>query len=147
MNHASALATDGSLNDGMANPDGLIYDYRPDLENLTNPRVLKPWILPSGNEFIKNPNNKHERPLEDLDIDVPYAQSSFDDDKWESVTLPHDWAIAGPFVTQPDYQYAGMGRLPSQGVGWYRRTIDLPSVEKTQSYSLEFDGAMSYAMV
>ena len=30
--------------------------------------------------------------------DVPEAtQTNFDDSKWETVTIPHDWAIFGPF--------------------------------------------------
>ncbi|MDI6402252.1 beta-galactosidase GalB, partial [Balneolaceae bacterium ANBcel3] len=41
----------------------------------------------------------------------------------------------------------GMGRLPSPGVGWYRRTLDIPESDEGRSVFLEVDGAMSYAMV
>ncbi|HSF90402.1 MAG TPA: hypothetical protein VLA46_13355, partial [Saprospiraceae bacterium] len=29
-------------------------------------------------------------------------QKDFDDSKWQSVTIPHDWAIAGPFIPEGD---------------------------------------------
>ena len=47
-------------------------------------------------------------------------QSGFDDSSWQAVRLPHDWAIAGPF----DANVSGStGKLPWQGVGWYRKTF------------------------
>ena len=30
--------------------------------------------------------------------------TTFDDSKWQSVTVPHDWAIYGPFSAQNDKQ-------------------------------------------
>lgn len=144
-----------SINDGwrfyrwQSNPDGIVYDHRPDTENLTDVTVLKPWILPSGNEFIANPADRHSRPNNEPAIDLPYAKASFDDSDWQTVNLPHDWAIAGPFVTDPNYEYAGMGRLPSQGIGWYRRSVTVSKADLAmeQSMYLDFDGAMSYSMV
>lgn len=130
------------------NPDGIIYDYRPDLENLTNiQQVLKPWILPSANAFIADAADRYERPEDDPVIDVPYLTASFDDAGWETVDLPHDWAIAGPFNTDPEWPYSGMGRLPSEGVGWYRRSLQVTDAELELSTFLKFDGAMSYTMV
>lgn len=131
------------------NPDGIIYDHRADTENLTDVTVLKPWILPSGNEFISDAANRHKRPVEDPEIELPYAEVSYDDGDWQTVSVPHDWAIAGPFVTDPNYEYAGMGRLPSQGIGWYRRSIAVSKADLLAGHSvfLEFEGAMSYAMI
>lgn len=145
----TSINSDWKFHRWESNPDGIVYDHRPDTENLTDLTVLKPWILPSGNEFIQDPADRHVRPDNEPDIDVPYLEASFDDSDWETVTLPHDWAIAGPFVTDPDYEYAGMGRLPSQGIGWYRRNIDVSQADLAMGRSifLEFDGAMSYAMV
>lgn len=40
-----------------------------------------------------------------------------------------------------------MGRLPSQGVAWYRKKIDIPTADKGKIIYLDIDGAMSYAMV
>ena len=65
-------------------------------------------------------------------------QPSFDDSRWQQVSVPHDWAITGPFgsefdlqnvaVTQNGEQEATLktgrtGGLPYIGVGWYRTTF------------------------
>lgn len=156
-NATSAARERISLNSGWrfkrweTNPDGLTYDVRPDQVNLTL-RVLKPWILPSANEFIVNTSSKYQQPAsEPPGGNVSFLQRSFDDSNWDSVTLPHDWAVAGPFYTDPDDPVVGgsMGRLPVQGVGWYRRNISWTQqeAESGRLASLEVDGAMSYAIV
>lgn len=108
-------------------------------------RVLKPWILPSGNAFIKDPTRRHRRPAGDPGGDVSFVQASFDDSDWPSVDLPHDWAITGPFIT--DGPYGGMGRLPNWGIGWYRKQLQIPASDRDRSVFLDIDGAMSYASV
>lgn len=92
--------------------------------------------------------------------DVPEAMSpDFDDRKWEQVTIPHDWAIYGPFSRDNDLQNVAItqnfetqasvktgrtGGLPYVGVGWYRTTFSAPAGQRV---TLEFDGAMSEARV
>ncbi|HEV2479112.1 MAG TPA: hypothetical protein VGS79_05600, partial [Puia sp.] len=61
-------------------PDSLIYDQRPRVTDrndnkvadtraaesavgTTSENVLKPWILPSANDFIKDPAKRHTRPV------------------------------------------------------------------------------------
>jgi beta-galactosidase len=61
------------------------------------------------------------------------------------VDLPHDWAIEGPFLV--DGPHGGMGRLPSWGVAWYRKKLDIPATDRDKSIFLDVDGAMSYASV
>lgn len=131
------------------NPDGIVYDHRPDLENVTDAAVLRPWILPSGNDYIANPADRHEAPQDPPpDQDVPYISASFDDGEWESVRLPHDWAVNGPFYTEDDPPVGGgMGRLPVQGVGWYRRRLSFGPQDGGRSVYLDVEGAMSYAVV
>lgn len=75
---------------------------------------------------------------------------------WERVTVPHDWAIAGPFDKEIDKQVVAIvengekkagektgrtGSLPFIGEGEYRRTVTIPS--GTGYASLVFDGVMS----
>lgn len=130
------------------NPDGIIYDQRKDLENLTDVETLKPWILPSANDFINDPAGHHKTPGQQPSTDVAYVHESFDDSEWEAVTLPHDWAIDGPFYTEEDPIIGGgMGRLPVHGVGWYRRTLEVTAKDEGKQIYLDVDGAMSYAMV
>jgi len=127
--------------------DGKDADARPDaaVKTAANRPVLKPWILPSANPLIADPAKHHARPVMPPGVDVAFADSDFDDSAWQSVTLPHDWAIAGPFIAEGPY--GGMGRLPSWGIGWYRRTLDIPASSAGRSVFLDVDGAMSYASV
>ena len=92
--------------------------------------------------------------------DVENAQDvGYDDSSWQNVTVPHDWAIYGPFSRDNDLQYKAViengetratwktgrtGGLPYEGVGWYRTTFDASRSGRT---TLIFDGAMSEAHV
>jgi beta-galactosidase len=40
-----------------------------------------------------------------------------------------------------------MGRLPSGGIGWYRKDLDIPASDEGRSIFLDVEGAMSYAAV
>ncbi len=90
-------------------------------------------------------------------------QVSFNDTKWQTVTIPHDWAIYGPFssdydlqkvaVTQNGEKHATLktgrtGGLPYVGIGWYRRHLEMKGFDaSSQTAVLLFDGAMSEAQV
>ncbi|MEI7725990.1 MAG: glycoside hydrolase family 2 TIM barrel-domain containing protein, partial [Bacteroidota bacterium] len=65
---------------------------------------------------------------------------NFDDSKWEQVSIPHDWAISGPFI--PDGN-GNTGKLPWKGEGWYRNALDIPAASKGKCIYLVFDGIMS----
>lgn len=75
---------------------------------------------------------------------------------WQLVDIPHDWAIAGPFDKKWDLQKVAItqngeteateksgrsGALPWIGEGWYRTTVTLP--EGYETAELLFDGAMA----
>ena len=96
------------------------------------------------------------------DDKAEFSQVGYDDAKWQSVTVPHDWAIYGPFSINNDKQnvaiaqdgqkeameHAGRtGGLPFVGVGWYRLDFEAPSFAKGKQATLIFDGAMSHAHV
>jgi len=145
--------------------DHLIYDVRPVVSDKNDQKaadskpteavqtgsaqgVLKPWILPSGNSFIKDPSNRHIRPEGHPGIEFPFVQNDFEDSSWRQINLPHDWGIEGPFLSGWEAEVGGgMGRLASHGVAWYRRKLDIPLSDSGKSVFLEIDGAMSYAMV
>lgn len=154
------------LGDPDGNSAGLSYDVRPEVKDVKDDKaadtmpteaekiaspaqpVLKAWILPTGNAFIKDPSKHHVRPAGDPGGDHPHVRAGFDDSSWESVSLPHDWAIKGPFhIGEGDGPGGGMGRLPSHGIGWYRKSLDIPQSDAGKSIFLEVDGAMSYASV
>jgi beta-galactosidase len=151
--------------DTISESDSLIYDVRPEVKDREDDKpadakptqakevaatqmVLKPWILPTGNEFIKDHAKRHVRPEGHPGGDFAFVQNDFDDSSWERVNLPHDWAIKGPFFEGSDPEVGGgMGRLPSHGVAWYRTKLDIPASDAGKSIFLDVDGAMSYAMV
>lgn len=108
------------------------------------PAVIKQWILPTGNNFIKAASRKFIRPEGNLGDGIAYVQTDFDDSAWRQINLPHDWAIEGPFIRTGG---GGMGRLPSSGIGWYRKRLNIPAEDAGKSIFLDVDGAMSYATV
>lgn len=116
--------------------------------------------------FNSNANPREEYLLEKnwkfTRTDSPSNKNkNIDDSKWQTVTVPHDWAIYGPFSSKNDLQkvaiqqdgqtnaleHAGRtGGLPFVGVGWYRHS-GLPKAEKGKRVTLLFDGAMANAEV
>jgi len=130
------------------NPDGIIYDWRADVNNTKDIQVLKPWILPSGNDFIGDAAKRHPYPPEQPKVKPAFIQSTFDDSAWGSVDLPHDWAIQGPYEhNSTNDVYGFTGRLPVHGIGWYRRKIDFSKSDKQRCIYIDIEGAMSYTMV
>lgn len=91
-----------------------------------------------------------------------FSEIDVKDCKWESVVVPHDWAIYGPFSSQNDKQHVAIlqdgqkeamehagrtGGLPFVGVGWYRLKFDAPKSTDNKRVVLLFDGAMSEPQV
>ncbi len=91
-----------------------------------------------------------------------YSAVDFNDKGWQKVTIPHDWAIYGPFSIDNDKQntaiqqdgqkeameHAGRtGGLPFVGTGWYRLDLKVPEYTAGKKCVLLFDGAMSHARV
>lgn len=83
-------------------------------------------------------------------------QFSRDSVNYKPVSIPHDWAINGPFDKKWDLQFVAIeqngetekteksgrsGALPWIGRGFYKTTVDLKKLPKTAV--LEFDGAMA----
>ncbi len=83
-------------------------------------------------------------------------QFSRDKQQWQNVSIPHDWAISGPFDKKWDLQSVAIvqngettpteksgrsGALPWIGKGYYKRTLNIPA--GTEHAELLFDGAMA----
>ncbi|MFK7981939.1 MAG: glycoside hydrolase family 2 TIM barrel-domain containing protein [Saprospiraceae bacterium] len=69
---------------------------------------------------------------------------NYDDTNWESVTIPHDWAIKGPFILDGN---GSTGKLPWKGQGWYRKKLDIPSSYAGKRLYLIFDGVMAFPKI
>ena len=85
------------------------------------------------------------------------ANPSTHDQSWETVSVPHDWAISGPFDKKWDLQKVAIeqngekeateksgrsGALPWIGEGHYKRTFTIPQGFDGHA-ELVFDGAMA----
>lgn len=86
------------------------------------------------------------------------VKSNFNDSQWEDVTVPHDWAIYGPFDKDIDKQVVAIeqngenvatektgrtGALPYIGEAWYRHSFSLPNFNTNKKAIILFEGAMS----
>ena len=89
-------------------------------------------------------------------INLKQWQFSRDSINYSPVTVPHDWAINGPFDKKWDLQFVAIeqngekekteksgrsGALPWIGRGFYKTTVNLKRLPKMAV--LEFDGAMA----
>jgi beta-galactosidase len=85
-------------------------------------------------------------------------QPDYDDSDWKKVSVPHDWAIYGPFDKEIDKQVIAItqnneteasektgrtGALPYIGEGWYRNNFSVPNYDAGKKIILQFEGAMS----
>jgi beta-galactosidase len=78
--------------------------------------------------------------------DIANAQApEFSDAAWQAVTVPHDWAIAGPFDQNAPTK--GSGAFMPSGVSWYRRHIALSRMDADKKIYIEFDGVMAHSSV
>ena len=86
------------------------------------------------------------------------SQIEFNDTNWQNVTVPHDWAIYGPFDKEIDKQIIAItqngekiptektgrtGSLPHIGSAWYRKSFNIHENDINKKIILQFDGAMS----
>ena len=98
-----------------------------------------------------------------INSDVKDAQNpDLSTTDWQEVSVPHDWAIYGPFDKDVDKQVIAItqnnekvatektgrtGALPFIGVGWYSTKVNIPEFDNNKTALLVFDGAMSNAQV
>ena len=83
--------------------------------------------------------------------DFNFAKVGYDDAKWRTLNLPHDWAVELPFVwdeEQKSHGYKPLGRrYPDTSVGWYRREFEIPASDAGRRIAVEFDGAFRDVLV
>ncbi|SFZ94072.1 protein of unknown function [Flaviramulus basaltis] len=72
-----------------------------------------------------------------------FQNELFNAETWKTVNLPHDWSIKGQL--SPTLA-SGTGYLPG-GIGWYRKSIDIPLERKGQKVFLYFEGVYNRSEV
>jgi beta-galactosidase len=101
------------------------------------------FLIQAGNFCMAAPGTR-QRLLMDLNWKFSQTDSvdadkpSFNDSKWRTLNLPHDWSIENEFV-QTAPTGGGGGYLPT-GVGWYRKHFVLPKSTISQNVWIDFDG-------
>nr|WP_315196171.1 glycoside hydrolase family 2 TIM barrel-domain containing protein [uncultured Flavobacterium sp.] len=66
---------------------------------------------------------------------------AFNDKTWRTLNVPHDWSIEGPYDRENPSARGG-GYLPT-GIGWYRKSFELDTVDTAKTFTVEFDGVMA----
>jgi beta-galactosidase len=80
------------------------------------------------------------------DADNTCIRANFNDTGWADVQLPHDWAVALPFVHADNgdvdaHGYHAIGGLfPQNSIGWYRKTFTVTAADSGRRFVLQFDG-------
>lgn len=69
--------------------------------------------------------------------------ANFDDSKWRTLDLPHDWSVEG--IYSPD-KASCTGYLPG-GIGWYRKTFTVPESQKDKRVYIYFEGVYNHSEV
>ncbi len=95
-----------------------------------------PLLAERANPSFNDGWRFHKDPTAALDA----SGAAFDDQAWQPVRIPHDWAISGPFDPKAD---GGTGKLPWRGVGWYRKTFTPAAADAGKRVYLDFDGVMA----
>ncbi len=76
--------------------------------------------------------------------DIKEGQAiTLDDSRWQQVNLPHDWSVKGQL--SPTLASA-TGYLPG-GIGWYRKTINVPAEKEGEKVYLYFEGVYNRSEV
>lgn len=90
----------------------------------------KSELINDGWKFsLNNPKDAHE--------------AKFNDSHWRAVNLPHDWSVGEQL--SPTLASC-TGYLPG-GIGWYRKNIDVPSVDDGKKIFLYFEGVYNRSEV
>ncbi len=98
------------------------------------------------------PSFAQERTIAELQTNWKFAkganktahQKDFNDKDWQTVKVPHDWAVEEGFEVNGD---GNTGKLAWKGEAWYRRNLNISPNDKGKTLYLLFDGIMAFPSV
>ena len=79
--------------------------------------------------------------------------AGFNDSSWQTVQLPHDWAVQLPFANSPNedvmsHGYKPIGGLyPENSVGWYRKKFTVAKSDSGNRLVVQLDGVFRESKV
>lgn len=65
-------------------------------------------------------------------------KADFDDAKWRTLDVPHDWSIE--LSLDPKFPNGGAVGYLSGGLGWYRKTFTISEASRGRKVFVDFDG-------
>ena len=78
--------------------------------------------------------------------DVPGGEKvEHDDASWRLLDVPHDWSIEGEY--SKDHPMGDTGGYLPAGIGWYRKSIEVPAEWKGKHVEIAFDGVFMNSTV
>ena len=76
---------------------------------------------------------------------------TFDDSKWRSVDLPHDWSIENMSGTNSPFSRDALsqvnGGFTTGETGWYRKSFVIPEAQNAKRIVIQFDGVYMNAEI
>lgn len=101
-------------------------------------------LLSVANLYAQQSKNSREKLCIDMNWKFQLGDQSgaekvsYDDSKWRTLNLPHDWSIEGTYSEREPTGSSG-GYLPT-GIGWYRHYFDVSKSDLDINISVLFDG-------
>lgn len=96
------------------------------------------WWFTASAQSVRKVENFDSKWKFMLGDDSLAKNNVFNDNKWRTLDLPHDWSIEGSF-SKENPSTPNEGALPT-GIGWYRKTFTLPVSSKSKNIIINFDG-------
>ncbi len=112
-----------------------IYDFNPGWKFLQTDQQIAP------RQFKEHKNGMAGAKAATADVVWPFTSLKFDDSKYRSVDLPHDWAIEDGFYPEEN---GGQG-FRKRGWGYYRKRFFVPASWKGKCVELQFGGISTNA--
>ncbi|GAA4230321.1 beta-galactosidase GalB [Postechiella marina] len=103
-------------------------------------------VISCKEDIAKPENIAFNKNWKFIQKDVQEAISpQFDDTEWETVRVPHDWSIKGPF-SKDNPSFSRGGWLPT-GKSTYRKTFRVNASQENNKVFVYFDGAYRNSVV
>ncbi len=71
------------------------------------------------------------------------ASPDFNTDGWETVSVPHDWAVYNEF----DEKWGPANGYKERGKGWYKKRFRLDESDRGKQILIEFNGIASHSII
>lgn len=79
---------------------------------------------------------------------IAFVQPAFNDNNWQSINLPHDWAVELPVNPKANVAKGlkDIDSIKGTSIGWYRKTFSIPLADKQKMITVEFEGVYRNAL-